>query len=91
MQATWVSEQTKKSYKDFVSQIDSLTDDEVRWTPYSQQAIDARTTWSLVFVLPRPALVEDDDAVGVRRLRGGVRRPQGDAAVWPLPGITVAG
>ena len=41
MQATWVSEQTKKSYKDFVGQIDSLTDDEVRWTPYSHQAIDA--------------------------------------------------
>ena len=47
MQATWVSEQTKKSYKDFVGQIDSLTDDEVRWTPYSQQAIDARAPHGL--------------------------------------------
>ena len=51
----------------------------------------ARTTRPLVFVLLRPARLEDEDTVGVRRVRGGVRRPQGDEAVWPLPGITVTG
>ena len=47
MQPTWANEQTKKSYRDFVSQIDSLTDEEVRWTPYSQQAIAARSPHDL--------------------------------------------
>jgi hypothetical protein len=34
MRHTWVGEQTKKSYKNFVGQIDMMTDEQVRWTTY---------------------------------------------------------
>lgn len=34
--------QTRKSYPDFVGQFDVLRDDEVRWEPYSQEAVDSR-------------------------------------------------
>ncbi|WVZ88122.1 hypothetical protein U9M48_034673 [Paspalum notatum var. saurae] len=34
--------QTRKSYPDFVGQFDVLRDDEVRWEPYSHEAVDSR-------------------------------------------------
>jgi hypothetical protein len=48
------------------------------------------TTGPLVFVLSRLGLLEDKDALGVRHARGGVRRPQGDEVVRPLPGVASA-
>jgi hypothetical protein len=48
---------------------------------------EPRTTWILVFVLPRPALLDDEDAVAVQHVRGGVRRPQGVKVVQPLPAM----
>ena len=57
-----------------------------------QQAIAARAPHGISsFLLPRPSRLEDEDAVGVRRVRGGVRRPQGDEVVRPLPGVACAG
>jgi hypothetical protein len=35
-------EQTKRSYLDFVSQIDTLTDHEVIWQPYIDTLVAAR-------------------------------------------------
>jgi hypothetical protein len=46
-QHTWVGKQTKKSYKDFVGQIDMMTDEQVRWTSYSQASIDSRAPQGL--------------------------------------------
>jgi hypothetical protein len=48
---------------------------------------DPRTTGALVFVLLKPALLDDEDVVVVRYVRGGVCRPQGVEAVRPLPGV----
>jgi hypothetical protein len=31
----------KRAYKDFVGQFDALTDADVRWTPYSDEAVAA--------------------------------------------------
>jgi hypothetical protein len=42
-----------------------------------------RTTWALVPVLPRPSVLDHAAMTGLRRLR----RPPGDEAVQPLPGI----
>jgi hypothetical protein len=47
MQHTWTGEQTKKSYKDFVGQINMMTDEQVRCTPYSQASIDSRAPQDL--------------------------------------------
>jgi hypothetical protein len=47
----------------------------------------SRTIGALVFVLLRPALLDDEDVVAVQHVRGGVRRPQGVEAVGPLPGV----
>jgi hypothetical protein len=47
----------------------------------------SHTTGPLVFVLLRPTLLEDEDALGVQHVLGGVRRPHGDEAVRPLPGV----
>jgi hypothetical protein len=41
-------------------------------------------------VLPRPIVLDDEVAVAVRHVRGGVRRPQGTEAVRLLPGVTCA-
>jgi hypothetical protein len=47
MQSSWVHDQMKRVYKDFVGQFDSLTDDNVRWTPFIDEAIMARTPQGL--------------------------------------------
>jgi hypothetical protein len=39
MQTSYAHEQMKRAYKDFVDQVDSLTDVDIRWTPYSKEAI----------------------------------------------------
>jgi hypothetical protein len=39
MQASYAHDQTKRAYKDFVGQFDALTDADVRWTPYSEEAV----------------------------------------------------
>jgi hypothetical protein len=49
-----------------------------------------RTTWPLDFVLPRPAVLDDEVAIAVRHVCGGVRRPQGTETVRPLPGVACA-
>jgi hypothetical protein len=41
MQTSYAHDQTKRAYKDFVGQFDTLTDVDVRWTPYSEEAIAA--------------------------------------------------
>jgi hypothetical protein len=81
----------KRAYKDFVGQFDALTDADVKWTPYSEEAIAARRTIEpLDFVLPRPAVLDDEVAIAVRHVCGGVRCPQGTEAVQPLPGVACA-
>jgi hypothetical protein len=82
MQTSYAHDQTKRAYTNFVGQFDALTDADVRWTPYLEE--------TLVFVLPRPALLDDDEAVAVRHVGGGVRRPQGAEAVRLLPGVACA-
>jgi hypothetical protein len=42
MQTSYAHDQTKREYKDFVGQFDTLTDADVRWMPYSEEAIAAR-------------------------------------------------
>ena len=42
MQPSWVGVQTRKSYPDFVGQLDALVDADVRWTLYSAGDIHAR-------------------------------------------------
>jgi hypothetical protein len=37
----------KRAYKDFVGQFDALTDVDVRWTPYLEEAIATRTPQGL--------------------------------------------
>jgi hypothetical protein len=39
--------QTKRAYKDFIGQFDTLTDANVKWTPYSEEAITARAPQGL--------------------------------------------
>jgi hypothetical protein len=48
------------------------------------------TTGALDFVLPRPPVLDDEVAIVVRHVRGGVRCPHGVDAVWPLPGVACA-
>jgi hypothetical protein len=47
MQISDAHNQTKRAYKDFVSQFNSLTDVDVRWTPYSDEAIATRAPQGL--------------------------------------------
>jgi hypothetical protein len=42
MQTSYAHEQTKRAYKDFVGQFDALMDADIRWMPYSEEAIAAR-------------------------------------------------
>ena len=42
MQTSYAHDQTKRTYKDFVGQFDALTDADVRWTPYSEEAVVSR-------------------------------------------------
>jgi hypothetical protein len=51
---------------------------------------EPRTIGTLVFVLPRPTLLDDKDAVAVRHVHGGVRRPHGAKAVRSLLGVACA-
>jgi hypothetical protein len=37
----------KRAYKDFVGQFDALTDAEVRWMPYSEEAVMTRAPQGL--------------------------------------------
>jgi hypothetical protein len=39
MQTSYAHDQTKRAYKDFVGQFDTLTDADVRWMSYSEEAI----------------------------------------------------
>jgi hypothetical protein len=41
MQTSYDHDQTKRVYKDFIGQFDALTDADVKWTPYSEEAIAA--------------------------------------------------
>jgi hypothetical protein len=41
MQTSYAQDQTMRAYKDFVGQFDALTDADVRWTPYSKEAVAA--------------------------------------------------
>jgi hypothetical protein len=47
MQTSYAHDQSKRAYKDFVGQFDTLTDADVRWTPYFEEAIAARTPQGL--------------------------------------------
>ena len=47
LQPTWVGEQTRKSYKDFVGQFDQLLDSHVRWLPYSKAEVQRRAPQGL--------------------------------------------
>jgi hypothetical protein len=47
MQTWYAHEQTEKAYKDFIDQFDSRTDEDVRWTPYTEVAVTARTPQGL--------------------------------------------
>jgi hypothetical protein len=47
MQASYSHNQTKRAYKDFVGQFDTLTDVDVRWMPYSEEAVAACTPQGL--------------------------------------------
>jgi hypothetical protein len=49
-----------------------------------------RTTGPLDFVLPRPAVLDDEVTIAFRHVRGGVRHPQGAEAVRLLPGVAYA-
>jgi hypothetical protein len=42
---------------------------------HEKRTVAVCTIGSLVFVLPRPALLEDEDAYGVRHVHRGVHRP----------------
>jgi hypothetical protein len=42
---------------------------------HKKRTVAVCTIGSLVFVLPRPALLEDEDAYGVRHVHRGVHRP----------------
>jgi hypothetical protein len=47
MQASYAHKHTKSVYKDFIGQFDSLTDADVGWTSYSEEAITARAPQGL--------------------------------------------
>jgi hypothetical protein len=47
MQTSYAHDQTKRVYKDFVGQFNALTDADVRWTPYSEEAVAARAPQGL--------------------------------------------
>jgi hypothetical protein len=47
MQISYAHDQTKRAYKDFVGQFNALTDADVRWTPYSEEAVVARAPQGL--------------------------------------------
>jgi hypothetical protein len=47
MQTSYAQDQTKRAYEDFVGQFDALTNADVRWTPYSEEAIAARAPQGL--------------------------------------------
>jgi hypothetical protein len=47
MQALYAHEQTKRAYKDFIGQFDSLKGEDVRWTPYTEEAIAAHAPHGL--------------------------------------------
>ncbi|WVZ51396.1 hypothetical protein U9M48_002547, partial [Paspalum notatum var. saurae] len=54
--------QTRKSYPDFVGQFDVLRDDEVRWEPYSEEAVESRAPEGL-----SPLCVRDAEYWRTRR------------------------
>jgi hypothetical protein len=47
MQTSYAHDQTKRAYKDFVGQFDTLMDADVRWMSYSEEAITARAPQGL--------------------------------------------
>jgi hypothetical protein len=47
MQTSYAHDQTKRAYKDFVGQFDTLTDENVRWTSYSKEAVATCATLGL--------------------------------------------
>jgi hypothetical protein len=47
MQTSYAHDQTKRVYKDFISQFDALTDADIRWTPYSEEAVASRAPHGL--------------------------------------------
>jgi hypothetical protein len=47
MKTSYAHDQTKRAYKDFVGQFDAFTDTDVRWTPYSEEAVMARAPHGL--------------------------------------------
>jgi hypothetical protein len=47
MQTSYAHDQMKRAYKDFIEQFDTLTDAGVTWTPYSEDAITARSPQGL--------------------------------------------
>jgi hypothetical protein len=47
MKTSYAHDQTKRAYKDFVGQFDAFTDTDVRWTPYSEEAVVARAPQGL--------------------------------------------
>jgi hypothetical protein len=47
MQTSYAHEKTKRAYKDFVGQFDSLTDEDVGWTSYTKEAITAHAPQGL--------------------------------------------
>jgi hypothetical protein len=42
MQTSYAHDQTKRAYNDFVGQFDALTNMDIRWMPYSEEAVAAR-------------------------------------------------
>ena len=44
---SWVGEQARKAYRDFVGQFDQLVDTDVRWTPYTPEEVHHRAPQGL--------------------------------------------
>jgi hypothetical protein len=47
MQTSYAHKQTKRAYKGFIGQFDSLTDEGVGWTSYTKEAITAHAPQGL--------------------------------------------
>ena len=55
MQPGYAHVQAKKAHPDFVGQFDHLRDDEVRWTPYTQEMVESRAPRGLSSLCERDA------------------------------------
>jgi hypothetical protein len=92
LQRHWAPSQTRRSYPEFIRELDQLQPDDVVWEPYSAEGDwRACSTGPVWLVRCKPGPMADESGLGLRHLRGAALSRPSYEAVWSTKAVPSTG